>query len=331
MGNVTLVYGDGAVGKSLLLLQLCASTALGRNWLGLTTRSGVALYMTAEDAEDELHRRLVDIVTAEGVTLADLRGRLLDCSLVDQDAMLAQLDKISVLKPSKLLKRVEAEIARHKPDMVVIDTLADTFPGDEVQRAQARKFIALLRGVAVRHGCAIVVLAHPSLTGMQSGTGTSGSTGWNNSVRSRLYLESVKIANDTIAPNLRRLRRVKANYAPRDAMVDLEFPAGVFTTLAGTPEYRAEQAAKHAREVFLRLLDQFAAQGRYLNATSGTTYAPTAFAADPGSEGLSKKELKQAMDELFRFGMIAVETVRDTKSRHDRNAIVRTPDPLGDG
>ena len=34
-GQVTLLTGDGAAGKSLLAQQLCASTAIGRCWLGV--------------------------------------------------------------------------------------------------------------------------------------------------------------------------------------------------------------------------------------------------------------------------------------------------------
>jgi RecA-family ATPase len=61
------------------------------------------------------------------------------------------------------------------------------FGGDECVRTQVRQFINLLKGLARKHNCAILLLAHPSLTGMNTGTGLSGSTDWNNGVRSRLY------------------------------------------------------------------------------------------------------------------------------------------------
>jgi hypothetical protein len=32
-----------------------------------------------------------------------------------------------------------------------------------------------------------MLLSHPSLTGINSGTGLSGTTGWHNSVRARMY------------------------------------------------------------------------------------------------------------------------------------------------
>jgi hypothetical protein len=38
----------------------------------------------------------------------------------------------------------------------------------------------------------VVLIAHPSLTGINTGTGISGSTQWHNSVRARFYLKGYK-------------------------------------------------------------------------------------------------------------------------------------------
>jgi RecA-family ATPase len=79
----------------------------------------------------------------------------------------------------------------------------------------------LLRGLAIKNDLAVVLIAHPSLSGMASGSGTSGSTAWSNSVRARLYLERiVDEGNREIDPDLRVLRVKKSNYGP----VGLELP-----------------------------------------------------------------------------------------------------------
>ncbi|WP_369675560.1 AAA family ATPase, partial [Enterococcus faecium] len=93
-----------------------------------------------------------------------------------------------------------------RPALVGLDTLADLHSGQENDRTTARQFIGLLRGLAIRHGCAVVLLAHPSLTGMASGSGLSGSTAWNASVRSRLYLERVVQDGYEADPDRRVLR-----------------------------------------------------------------------------------------------------------------------------
>src|SRR5262249_53539271 len=43
---------------------------------------------------------------------------------------------------------------------------------------------------AIKARCSVAILAHPSNAGMATGAGLSGSTGWHNKVRSRLYMRS---------------------------------------------------------------------------------------------------------------------------------------------
>ena len=55
MRNVTLLTGDGGLGKSTLLVQLMTSASLGLPWLGLPVLKVPTLGLFAEDDEDELH------------------------------------------------------------------------------------------------------------------------------------------------------------------------------------------------------------------------------------------------------------------------------------
>lgn len=72
--------------------------------------------------------------------------------------------------------------------VLVIDTAADVFGGNENIRNQVRQFIAALTRIAMEIDGAVILCAHPSIDGMSKGHGFAGSTAWNNSVRSRLYL-----------------------------------------------------------------------------------------------------------------------------------------------
>jgi DNA repair protein RadA/Sms len=56
--TVTLLSGDGSVGKSLLALQLAAGRALAREWIGLMPEPGRTLILSAEDDTDEMHAGL---------------------------------------------------------------------------------------------------------------------------------------------------------------------------------------------------------------------------------------------------------------------------------
>lgn len=303
--TVTLFSGDGGTGKSLLALQLAASTALARPWLGLPVREGKVIYLSAEDDRAELHRRLADIAQAESVPLADLSNLTLR-SLAGEDALLALLGKGGALEPTPLLDAIDDLLERFQPDLLVLDTLADYFPGNENDRAQARQFIGMLRGLAIRHRCAVFMLAHPSLTGLNSGTGTSGSTGWNNSVRSRLYLS--RVVQDSYEPNpdARVLRTMKSNYARTGAEIGLTWQNGVFVADAPVTGLDRVAATAKAERVFLKLLAQFTDEGRRVNHAGGISYAPKIFAEHPSSEGCTKGAFKSAMNSLLHNGKIKV-------------------------
>ena len=305
--TVTLFGGDGGTGKSLCALQLAASTALERAWLGYSVRPGKAVYLSAEDDKAELHRRLKDIVQAEGVTLADLEALTLR-SLAGEDALLATLAKGGALEATPLLYAIEELLQQESPDLLVLDTLADYFPGNENDRAQARQFISILRGLAIRHECAVVMLAHPSLSGLNSGSGTSGSTGWNNSVRSRLYLSRVIQDGYEPNPDARVLRTMKANYSRTGAEIALTWRNGVFVADAPVTGLDRMAASAKAERVFLKLLREFTDQGRNVNHAAGANYAPKLFAENPGGEGCTKRAFKLAMDALLANGKIKIAT-----------------------
>ncbi len=251
-GTVTLLTGDGGTGKSLLALQLAAACALGKPWLGRGVAAGRALLVSAEDDEDELHRRIADIVSAEAVDLAELDNLCLR-SLAGEDALLAALDlRSATLRASDLFRELDAFLAELRPVVLVLDTLADLFPGNENDRTQARQFIGLLRGLAMRHHCAVVLLAHPSLSGLQSGAGTSGSTGWSNSVRSRLYLRRVLQGEDEPNPDARVLETMKANYGPTGGEIALTWQDGVFVSDAAESGLDRMAERNRAERVFLK-------------------------------------------------------------------------------
>lgn len=173
MGTVTLLSGDGGTGKSLLALQLAAAVASGRPWLGRPVQEGSAIYMSAEDDKDELHRRLDNIRRETCATWPALGGLTL-LSRAGEDALLA-FEEATSLKPTGLFAEIDKRARDEKPALIVLDTLADVYPANENDRAKVRQFVGLLRKLAIRHRCAVLLLAHPSLSGLKDGSGMSGS------------------------------------------------------------------------------------------------------------------------------------------------------------
>lgn len=303
--TVTLFSGDGGTGKSLLSLQLAVSVAAGRAWISKPVSEGRVIYMSAEDDDDELHRRIDDILRADGRTYDDLAGLTLR-SLAGEDALLAVDTQIALMR-SELFKELDTRAADEAPCLIVIDTLADVYPANENDRAKVRQFIGILRGLALKRNCAVLLLGHPSLTGISSGTGTSGSTAWNNSVRSRLYLSRITDNGYEADPDRRVLTTMKANYGRIGEETHMKWSAGVF--VAEVSEQGLDKLASDAKaqRVFMKLLGIFSTQGRRVNHAGGSTYAPKLFAEHPNAEGMTKRALKAAMEGLLASGKIKIE------------------------
>jgi RecA-family ATPase len=305
--NITLFSGEGAVGKSLLLLQLSAAIALGRDWLGTLPQQGPVLYLCCEEDDAEVTRRLEDVAKHYGVTRADLKSALHVVSLAGKDAVLGIAERNNHIRPTELFARLRTEALRIQPTLIVADTVADIFGGDEINRAQTRHFLTQLRGLAIEVNAAIILASHPSLQGIASGSGISGSTAWHNSVRSRMYL---RLADEVDDPELRILEVKKANYAKVSEQILLRWKNGVYVPEPRTGSLEQLAADKKIDDLFVDLLRRFKKQGRNVSDKSGTSYAPAIFAKQPEATKAkaTSKKLADAMTRLFAANKIKVIT-----------------------
>ncbi|EPX85372.1 hypothetical protein Salmuc_02752 [Salipiger mucosus DSM 16094] len=310
---MTLFGGDGGTGKSLLSLQLAVAVATGGGWIGRGVSEGRVIYMSAEDDEDELHRRVDDILRAERRDYDDLPGLTLR-SLAGEDALLALEGQVQLIQ-SELFKELDRRAADESPALIVIDTLADVYPANENDRAKVRQFIGILRSLAIKRGCAVLLLGHPSLTGISSGTGASGSTAWNNSVRSRLYLSRIMDDGFEADPDRRVMTTMKANYGRVGEETHMKWHDGVFVAEVSEQGLDKLAAGAKAQRVFMKLLAAYTAQGRQVNHAGGSRYAPKLFAEHPDNEGMTKRALKAAMEGLLATGKIRIETAGPASRR----------------
>jgi RecA-family ATPase len=235
-GNVTMLAGDGGLGKSLLALQLLTCTAIGKPWLGFGTLACPCLGVFCEDDLDELHRRQADINAHYECAFSDLAS----CTWmprVGENNLLMTFGKDGPGQTTSFYGEVLRQVEALKARLVALDSLHDLFGGDENRRAEARQFIAALRTLVLRYDGAVLLLCHPSLSGMNTGTGTAGSTAWNNAVRSRLYLtrptpskrtDQAQSQEDEGDANERVLKTMKANYSGLGGKVRLLWQDGVF-------------------------------------------------------------------------------------------------------
>ena len=229
---VTLISGDGGLGKSLLAQQLLTACATGRDWLSRGTMSCRALGLFCEDDSDELHRRQAKINRHYGIGFADL-GDLNLASRVGDDSVLLEWEREWFTgKETAIYNQIFNYCRDNGVQAIVLDSLHDIFSGNENKRAHARQFVNALRDIAIACDAAVIVTAHPSLSGRASGTGEGGSTGWHNAVRSRLYL---KTPPDEPDEDIRVLATMKANYGRKGKEMPLRWFDGVFVN-TGNPD-----------------------------------------------------------------------------------------------
>ncbi|WP_309082848.1 AAA family ATPase [Chelativorans sp.] len=331
--NVTMLSGDGGTGKSLLALQLAAAVVTGSKWLGIDVETGPVVYLSAEDDLDEMHIRLKDICAAENLSIGRMKTLEL-AVLAGRDAVLGtEAQKGGKVEMTPLFDRLRLKLARSRPRLLVLDNLADVFAGNENVRPLARQFVSALRGQAIEFDCVVLLLSHPSLSGINSGSGMSGNTAWNNSVRSRLYLLREKEKDGAeLDPDNRLLQTMKSNYGPSGGQVPLRWQAGRFirTDAPAAPgQNRGFLKAAWIEAKFLDLLRWHADKGLRLSPMKGPNYAPAVFARHPRAEGVTSRQFDRAMNVLLETARIEVETtgppsklrqlLRATPAPHDED------------
>jgi RecA-family ATPase len=321
----TLISGPGGTGKSILLMQLLASTALGLDWIELAVAQGAAIYLCAEETEDEVRRRLEVILDYYSKKFADLTEagfKLL--TFTEEDPALAKYDRKNGMQPTKLFKRLAATAETLQPKIIAIDTLSDVFIGDEIDRAQVRQFGSLMRRLAIRGDTAVITASHPSLTGMNTGSGLSGSTQWHNSVRSRCYFTNPDDDKGVglIDNGRRELRFLKNQYGQKAKPMELQWLSpGVWVPSTLTVEDRSDGIDR----MFLMLLGRATGQKRETSPNKRSpNYAPDLFAEQPEAKlaNIAAAIFTTAMERLLAGGKIKIEPLPGPKSRRNGSKLV---------
>ena len=322
--QVTLFSGEGSAGKSTIELQRAFAHSLARDWLHTMPQQGPAIFIDCEDAEDELHRRGAKIVAHYQTTFSEaVKGGLHLMSLAGKDAVLATAARNGKLEPTRLYAQLLEAAGDIKPKMISIASSANVFGGNENDRPQVQQFIGLLtRIAALAHG-GVSLIAHPSLTGISTDSGISGSTQWHNAVRARCYLKGIRPENGQSPDgDLREIIFKKNNYGPISASLVLRWQNGLYLPVsgAGSLDKAAQEIA--AQDVFLVLLRRFTRENRNVSEKSGNRYAPALFAREDEARKvcLSSNNLEAAMRSLFKSGRIWNESHGVPSRPHHRLA-----------
>lgn len=325
MNRVTAIYGAGGEGKTLVAHQLATAAAIGKPWLGLPVRQCNSLLVYCEDDLEEMHRRQADINEHYGCDYPDLGAMRWLPRLGDDNALMTFGDGRPRATP--FFDQIRAAAKEHNAQLVITDTLADVFSGNENDRAQARTFAQSALGYLAREiKGAVVALAHPSRAGMGTGSGESGSTAWLGTFRSLLYLTTPTVEDGKAADDDERvLTRKKSNAARRDETIEVRWRNGVFVAEYAATGIIASIERRSCERVFLDLIDRCGSEGQYVSHNSRAgNYAPRIFSQRPDRERFAKADFARAMQSLFASKQIVVGRYRGA-NRHEADRIVRAP------
>ena len=306
--EVTLIQGDGGLGKSTILQQLQTSCALDKPWLGLLVEPCSSVGFYTEDRQRHLEIRQAAINTTyetdhdktTAMALFPRRG---------EDNELVVFDRAGKPELTLFYRQVRETAFDYHAGMVALDVAVDLYGGDEIKRRQVRAFARALNKLADEINGSVVLTGHVSAAGLQSDGGHSGSTDWSNSVRSRLYLGRPKEEGEPTDQGERTLGRKKAQFASVGDTIELQWRAGVFVPTA-TPA--SSPFRRPVEDVFLALLDAHTGADRHplSESRNAGNFAPKVFAAAPAStrDGYGYSDLTRAMEALFKGGKIKSET-----------------------
>lgn len=324
--QVTMLSGDGGVGKSMLAMTIMCGLATSNPVLGSQGPQIPVLGVFCEDSADVLQIRQAQICEQLGWDMEDM-AEVHYLSLVNHPdtALASYANNYNNHEPR--VEPLYEQIKHHALDLgvqfVVVDNLYNVYRGNENDRLSATHFINLLRRLAIEIDGSVLLCAHPSRSGMADGSGAAGSTAWHNAVRSRLYLTHAN-ADDggMVDKNQLTLKIMKMNYGVDSG----DFP---ITKRHGVPVYDpplheqsgtfGSMARRSAQRVFLDAMKSASAAGLHQLSpkSKAGNYAPrllTKYQSGIGSK-YDHRQLENAMHNLLKDGYLRVEQIPGSKSR----------------
>lgn len=165
-GELSVIYGDSAAGKSFLAVDMCYRVALGDRWHGKRTNRAPVLYVSLEGVQG-FRRRMAAARRAigdPGKWFARLKPEVaLDASEDGQRGMAAAV---------RAYNRLMSETAAERQGIIVIDTLARAIAGDDENETKTMTaFVKRCGLLAKATGAAVLLVHHTNKQGVIRGSG----------------------------------------------------------------------------------------------------------------------------------------------------------------
>lgn len=318
--TTTALYGDGGLGKSLLAMQLMTCCAGEKRFLNRDTLNCVSVGLFCEDDYNDLLMRQSAINNHYDLSFKDLSDLHYLSRVAEPDNAFVKVNNKSP-EETVFFKSFRETCLRLEAKLVIVDTAADTFWGSEIDRMQVRFYVQLLNRLAREIQGSVVLLAHPSLSGMASGAGTGGSTAWNNSVRSRFYLTRPPAEpGEEPDSTIRHFSHMKANYGALDPLPTvLEWKEGAYKLKLEDNDSVEKMKERKLAKDFITILKAMDIQGRALSDRArSSNYAPKIIKENIGYK-VTIDKVEKSMNYLFNNGYI--ENITYGKDKYTKLSI----------
>jgi RecA-family ATPase len=147
-GGLVGLYGPPGCGKSFVALDIALSVASGLPWQGQTVEPGFVVYISAEGVAG-LGRRVLSWLQRQELSSLDV-----DVAWV--------MEALPVFSESEDLEALFGRFdeLQKTPTLIVLDTLARCFAGDENQQQDMGAFVAGIDRMRIEHGATVVTVHH---------------------------------------------------------------------------------------------------------------------------------------------------------------------------
>lgn len=155
------IIGAPGSGKSTVAIQLAVAVAAGLPWLGIwePVKDACVMYLSAEDDQTVLHRRVHHALTALPEHAQAQAARNVYAVPVCGDVALCRGMGGDVVETSTLAD-LRALLGKCRPELLILDTLARFLPIPENDNPAMTAACALLEGICRDFGCTVILLHH---------------------------------------------------------------------------------------------------------------------------------------------------------------------------
>jgi hypothetical protein len=294
-GKVGIIVAPGGTGKSQALMQVGVSIATGSPLFGAweVGETGSVLMLLAEDDEDEIHRRLNNIIgqlafAGDTAAIAALRKNLILKSMVGENNLMTETNQSREVQQTIYVDRLIATAAQITDlKLIVIDPASRFRGGNENEAQDTTRFVEAIERLAQATGATILIAHHTNKGSMQATeanqNASRGSSALTDGVRWQMNLAGMSEKEAKafcINPDERHYYLTatitKNNYAPPQQGIVLKRGEGGYLHHIAL----ASQKTQQAQDVKTKIVQLVASE-----ASAGRQYSKTAFAAKFGGAG----------------------------------------------